>query len=244
VTIDTTKLRPYKNGSLPTIEGGLNTFLSKELQAISAASVQEVASLKVVAAAADALASGTVTTIAGNPGAFTLNGTSGITNTANDIKLSQASASQFGAVKVDNSTITASGGVITAVRPPASQITASLGGDVAMGAINNVADGPSIAQGTTGTWWVSGSVTVLDTVGVSEIDCKLWDGTTVISSGSAEVSNQAASQPQTVHLSGFITSPAGNLRISCKNISRATGVIKFNLTGTSKDSTISAFRIA
>jgi hypothetical protein len=125
-----------------------------------------------------------------------------------------------------------------------TSITAALGADVAMGAINNVADGPSIAQGTTGTWFVSGSVTVLDTVGVSEIDCKLWDGTTVVSSGSAEVSTQAASQPQTVHLCGIITSPAGNLRISCKNISRATGVIKFNQSGSSKDSSITAIRIA
>lgn len=63
--------------------------------------------------AATAPSSGVVTTIAGNSGAFTLNSTSGITNTINDIKLSQGSSSQFGAVKVDGTTITASSGVVS-----------------------------------------------------------------------------------------------------------------------------------
>ena len=77
-------------------------------------------------AAIAALQTGTVTTIAGNSGAFTLNGTSGLTNTVNDIKLSQASSSQFGAVKVDNSTITASAGVISvAVAAKSDQTTAT-----------------------------------------------------------------------------------------------------------------------
>lgn len=55
-----------------------------------------------------------VSSIAGNTGAFTLNATSGITNSTNDIVCSQGSSSQFGCVKVDNSTITAAAGVISA----------------------------------------------------------------------------------------------------------------------------------
>jgi hypothetical protein len=60
-----------------------------------------------------------VTSIAGNTGAFTLNAASGITNVANDIRLSPASAAQFGAVKPDGTTITAAAGVISAVQPAA-----------------------------------------------------------------------------------------------------------------------------
>lgn len=57
--------------------------------------------------------SGTVTSIAGNSGAFTLNGASGLTNAINDIQLSPASTSQFGSVKVDGTTITAAAGIIS-----------------------------------------------------------------------------------------------------------------------------------
>jgi hypothetical protein len=55
-----------------------------------------------------------VNSINSRTGAITLNSTSGITNSSNDIILSQASSSQFGAVKVDNTTITAAAGVISA----------------------------------------------------------------------------------------------------------------------------------
>lgn len=54
-----------------------------------------------------------VISIAGNHGTFTLNATTGITNTVNDIELIQASSSQFGAVKVDGSTIGAVSGVVS-----------------------------------------------------------------------------------------------------------------------------------
>lgn len=67
-----------------------------------------------------------VNSIAGNNGAFTLNAASGITNSTNDIQVSQATASQFGAVKVDNSTITAASGVISvAVAAKSDQTTAT-----------------------------------------------------------------------------------------------------------------------
>ncbi len=118
-----------------------------------------------------------------------------------------------------------------------------LSGEVSTGAINTYTDGPSIAQGTSGTWMVTGQVTVWDTAGVSEFDCKLWDGTTVISGGSAIASPQAASQPAMIPLSGFLASPVGNIKITCRDVSRTTGFMKFNLTGTSKDSGLSGYRI-
>lgn len=121
-----------------------------------------------------------------------------------------------------------------------STITVSLGSDVVLNSTLSYFDGPSIAQGVTGTWWVSGTVTIQDS-GTGQYDCKLWDGTTVVDSARGNVGVATAST--SVSLSGFIASPAANLKISVKpNVT--TGTMKFNVTGNSKDSTISAFRIA
>jgi hypothetical protein len=46
-------------------------------------------------------------------------------------------------------------------------------------------------------------------------------------------------------MSGFIAAPAGNIRISVADAAvAADGVMLFNASGDSKDSTITAFRIA
>jgi hypothetical protein len=185
-----------------------------------------------------ALQSGTVTSIAGNSGAFTLDTTSGIENAGNDIQLRQASSSQFGAVKVDGTTITATGGVISAVG--GSYFTSALGADVALNVTANYFLGPSIAQGATGTWLVTGTVTVTDTAS-AHIYAKLWDGTTVIASGVMTVLNNDF---VAIALSGVITNPAGNLRISVRDFTTVNGKILFNASGNSKDSTITAIRIA
>lgn len=188
--------------------------------------------------------SGIVTSIAGNTGAFTLNGTSGLTNTVNDIKLSAGSSVQFGAVKVDGTTITAAAGVISAVATTITAITNSLSSDVLMNNNANYFDGPSIAQGSSGTWFVTGTATVTATVAQSNIDAKLWDGTTVIDSTRVLVLTSALTGSFPMSVSGFITSPAANLRISCRSENSTSGVIQFNASGNSKDSTISAIRIA
>jgi hypothetical protein len=118
-------------------------------------------------------------------------------------------------------------------------ITASLGADVILTVANTYYDGPSVAQGTSGKWFVSGTVTLYD-AGITNFIVKLWDGTTVIAS--TEVSPSPAGT-SVVSLSGFISSPAGNLRISANDINTANGRFKFNVSGSSKDSTITAFRI-
>jgi hypothetical protein len=125
---------------------------------------------------------------------------------------------------------------------PATLLTNSLGADVPLNNISNYFTGPSLAQGSTGTWFVSGSVTLSDTVGSNQSQAKLWDGTTVIASARGQV--PGVSNYLTLALSGFIVSPSGNLRISVNDTNTTTGVIKFNITGNLKDSTISAFRIA
>lgn len=137
-----------------------------------------------------------------------------------------------------------SGGIITTSGTCGvnlSTLTSSLGANVSLSNTSNFFDGPTVAQGTSGTWLASGTVTVQDTAGASHIDCKLWDGTTVIASSRASVSS--ANLAVSIALSGTISSPAGNLRISCKDNASTTGSILFNAIGTSKDSTITVIRI-
>jgi hypothetical protein len=124
---------------------------------------------------------------------------------------------------------------------PATLLTNSLGANVALSNVTNYFDGPGIAQGTAGTWFVSGTVTVLDTGVAANIRGRLWDGTTVIAS--CNVTTNAANTASVIALSGIIIKPAGNLRISCKDVTATTGSIRFNQSGDSMDSTISAFRI-
>ena len=120
-------------------------------------------------------------------------------------------------------------------------ITNSLGADVALNNTANYFTGPTVAQGSTGTWCVSGTVTALDTAGAATFFARLWDGTTVIASAGAVSAATNFSIP--FSLSGCITSPAGNLRIDVKDISSTSGLIKFNQTLNSKDSTITAWRV-
>ncbi|WP_441267985.1 hypothetical protein AB7G19_17115 [Bradyrhizobium sp. 215_C5_N1_1] len=119
--------------------------------------------------------------------------------------------------------------------------TNSIGADVALNNTANYFDGPSVNVGSSGTWFVSGTVTLTDTGSGAIFNAKLWDGATVIASAQAQ--GVGANVPITITLSGFKASPAGNLRISVKDTSATTGKILFNASGNSKDSAISAYRI-
>lgn len=122
-------------------------------------------------------------------------------------------------------------------------LTVSLGSDVVLNGTGAFFDGPSIAQGTNGTWLVSATVTLTDTSGgTGAFYAKLWDGTTVIASSAVNVTT-VANGLYTLSLSGVITSPVGNLRVSCRDTATVNGKILFNATGNSKDSTITAVRI-
>lgn len=118
-----------------------------------------------------------------------------------------------------------------------SPITNSISGNVALNNTANYFDGPSVAQGSSGTWWASGNVGVEDTAGAATIVAKLWDGTTMIDEA---LINLAAGQVDSIHLSGYLASPAGNLRISVRDSSSTSGIIRQG----NKESTISAIRIA
>ncbi|WP_144441546.1 hypothetical protein [Bradyrhizobium sp. CCGE-LA001] len=71
------------------------------------------------------------------------------------------------------------------------------------------ADGPSVDAGTSGTFYVSGTVTFA-TRSRGAFAAKLWDGATVIASTTY---TSVARERGPVSLSGFITNPAGNLGI-------------------------------
>lgn len=118
-------------------------------------------------------------------------------------------------------------------------ITNSLGADVLLNNTANYFDGPSVAQGSSGTWFASGTVTLLDTSAAAAF-VKLWDGTTVIASC---VVGLAAGNTDIATLSGYISNPTGNIRISVRDASNTSGKIIFNGSGNSKDSTITAVRI-
>lgn len=122
-------------------------------------------------------------------------------------------------------------------------LTNSLGADVNLNNTGTYFTGPTVAQGTSGVWFVSGSVVVQDgTAGANLINAKLWDGTTVVASARGVCDGSGASQI-TLAMSGYISSPAGNLRISVNDATTTAGLIKFNASGNSKDSTITAIRI-
>jgi len=121
-----------------------------------------------------------------------------------------------------------------------SPITNSLAADVALNNAANYFTGPTVAQGTTGAWFAAGSITVSDPSAAGAIEAKLWDGTTVIASGHI---SYVIAQYSVIALSGYITSPVDNLRISAKCSSSTTAKIYFNASGNSKDSTITAIRI-
>lgn len=120
-------------------------------------------------------------------------------------------------------------------------VSTALATTVALNNTGTYFDGPSIAQGTAGNWFVTGSIVCADAAGIATFRVKLWDGTTVISAGIG--TSAGAGNGVTIALSSYITNPAGNLRISAKDSTSTNGTIQFNLEGSSKDSTIFAQRI-
>lgn len=117
--------------------------------------------------------------------------------------------------------------------------TGILGADVALNT-GSYTDGPKATLGS-GLWLVIGNVELIDTSVLANIACKMWDGTTVIASASERVQNTLGGV--SVTMSGFITNPVGDVRISCIS-SSGTSKILFNQSGNSKDSMINAVRLA
>lgn len=116
----------------------------------------------------------------------------------------------------------------------------TLSADVLLNNTANYFPGPTVAQGTVGTWEARGTITVASSNQDSNI-AKLWDGTTVIAS---TVQGNTANINASLAVSGVISAPAGNIRISARDSSNTTGSMVFNASGNSKDCTLTVRRIA
>lgn len=138
---------------------------------------------------------------------------------------------------VDNSAKAASTSWVCGLFSP---VTVSLGANVPLNNTASYFDGPSVAQGTVGKWFVSGTITLDDSAAAPTIFVKLWDGATVIASCALDM--LGANKTASASLSGFIIAPTGNLRMSAKSNS-ATSLIFSNGSGNTKDCTITALRI-
>jgi hypothetical protein len=199
--------------------------------------------------------SGTLSTLAGNE-ALTNKTVNGLTVTSSTGTLTIASGKALTASNTltlagtDGSTLNmGAGGVLgtaafsaaSAFVPSATQITNSLSSNVNLTSTSQYFDGPSVAQGSTGTWFASGTVTLNCGASADAYKVKLWDGTTVIASSFA--TGVAGGAFVSVSLSGYLSTPAGNIRMSVEPNQRVDGGISFNATGNSKDSTITVFRV-
>lgn len=125
---------------------------------------------------------------------------------------------------------------------PPTTLTNSLSGDVALSNTGVYFDGPSVAQGTSGTWLATGNVVLQDTAGAAQFYIRLWDGTTTVDSNA--VAGDVAGRWVQASVSGVITSPAANIRISCRDTTSTSGNIIYNKTGLALDSTLTVVRIA
>jgi hypothetical protein len=122
--------------------------------------------------------------------------------------------------------------------------TNSLAADVSLTSLVSFFDGPITAQGTSGTWLAIGNVQVSGNAN-DAIQCKLWDGTTVMDSGAMPGDSTAGITSGQIALSGRIASPAASIRISCQDSSETTnGKIRANLSAVGKDSTLTVVQIA
>lgn len=132
-------------------------------------------------------------------------------------------------------TFTTSGTCATSLSTLTNSIAASV-------SLNNTAsyfDGPTVAQGTSGTWLATGKVTVSSPT-ADGIVCKLWDGTTVIDVG---VVNLVAGSNAPIALSGVLASPAANIKISCRDTNTTSGSIVNTADAIVKASTLTVIRI-
>jgi hypothetical protein len=151
-----------------------------------------------------------------------------------------ASAAGTGTVNAAGTGLSLSGGGTT-LNVSLSKLTNSIASNISITNGAGVTDGPSVAQGTVGTWGAMGTVTLQTSSVIDQIWCELWDGTTVIASSGDTLAT--ANTSFTLSLSGFITSPAGNIRISCRDPNSANGEFLALTSGFANASTISVFRL-
>ena len=96
----------------------------------------------------------------------------------------------------------------------------------------------TVTQGTSGTWLATGQLTLGQASTNLSVFFRLWDGTTVMASGSEEL---FAGDESVISIAGVISNPAGNIKLDFFGNANTTAT--FNNSGLSKDCTLTAVRI-
>ncbi len=121
---------------------------------------------------------------------------------------------------------------------PVTLLTAATTADFQLSTVS-FSTGPFVSQGSSGTWLTMGQITLQTSNTAGNITTKLWDGTTVIAAGALTLPGSGFIG--TVALSGIITSPAGNLRISAQ-ATQAIAMLE-SVAASTSGSIITAMRI-
>lgn len=131
-------------------------------------------------------------------------------------------------------------GAAASVVPDLSPQTISLTAPVAIVA-GVYSTGPQLNQGPIGTWFASGTVTVLPTGGGDRFAVRLWDGTNI---ADETVATLGLTNPGSISVSGLFVFPVAGIRISVTTITNPGTILDVSVGGTTKVSTLSAFRTA
>lgn len=123
----------------------------------------------------------------------------------------------------------------------ATKYAGSLGADVGLTNTGQYFIGPKVSQGSTGVWWASGNVTLLDVNGAATFNGVLRAGSTIVDSGTCTTASALFACSMT--LSGFFTSPPGDIHIAVNDGTSVGGAIKWSYSGQGRDSTVSVMRI-
>ena len=142
--------------------------------------------------------------------------------------------------QVDYASVT--GTPSTSANPILTSLTNFTTADIALTSSSTTVffTGPVVTQGSSGVWFASGTVTFTNPSAVAGVFAKLWDGTTVMASAASHV--KAAASADAIAVSGVITSPTSNIKISVSSGSSLT-VLATNFSGGGQDCTITAVRI-
>lgn len=154
------------------------------------------------------------------------------------ISVPTGSSSTAGVLQCGNGT-SCSGGTISALT--ATSYTNYLSSDVTMTNSGTFYDGPSIAQGTSGTWFVCGTITVGNTSTLTGFNIELYDGTTTYASAVTDT-NTSTLEYSSKTLCAIVANPSGNLRLAAA-ATQNNSVIKYNESSLGHDSQIQAVRI-
>jgi hypothetical protein len=142
-----------------------------------------------------------------------------------------------------NKTISGGSNTLSNVSPSSlllNPLSASLSADASLNNVFSYFDGPSVAQGSTGTFVANSTVTLTDTAGAAVFLCAITDGTNNYTV--AQTFTSAANQVIAISLSAKATNPAGNLRTKCKDASSTSGKMTASQDGISGASSITVFR--